>query len=70
MGFDEPIVQLDDGIYDFFQPGALLTEALGLLGIVPDVGVFELPLDLFETLALRIEVKDTPSERPRAPACL
>jgi hypothetical protein len=60
VGFDESVVELDDGIYNALQPGAILTQALGLFGIVPDLGVFELTLHLFETLALGIDVKDTP----------
>jgi hypothetical protein len=69
MGFHEPVVELDDGIYGALQPGALLAETLGLLGIVPDLGILQLALDFLEALALCIDVKDTPSERPRAPAC-
>jgi hypothetical protein len=68
-GLDEPIVELDDGVYDGLQPGTLFAEALGLFRVVPDVGILELALHLLETLTLHIQVKDTPSERPRAPAC-
>jgi hypothetical protein len=68
-GFDEAVIELDDGIYNAFQPGPLLAQALCTLWIVPDIGILELALDLLEPLALRIEVKDTPSERRHAPAC-
>jgi hypothetical protein len=64
----EAVVELDDGVYDALQPGPLLTESLRLFGIVPGIWTLELALDLFEPLALSIEVKDTPSGRQRVPA--
>jgi hypothetical protein len=42
---------------------ALAAEILGALGVGPDVRIFELAVDLFETLALRVEVKGTSAER-------
>jgi hypothetical protein len=36
---------------------------LGVLGVVPDAGVFQRPNDLFESRLLQIEVKDTPEVR-------
>ena len=32
MGFDEAVIEPDDGVYDAFQPGPLLAEALRALG--------------------------------------
>jgi hypothetical protein len=43
--------------------GALAAEILGALGVGPNVRIFELAVDLFETLALRVEVKGTSAER-------
>jgi hypothetical protein len=65
----ESVIQHADSVYDALQPGALFSEALRFLGIVPDIGVFQLAQNFLEALALRVDVKDTPSERPRAPAC-
>jgi len=52
---------------DAFQPpdrvlqvGALAPQALGTGRIVPDPGLFELPQDLGQALALPLVVKDTP----------
>jgi len=60
VGLAESVVELDDGIYNALQPGAVLAEALGLLRIIPDFGVLELTLHFFESFALGIDVKDTP----------
>ena len=40
--------------------GALPAQLLGTRGIVPDIGVFQLAADFFQTLGPGIEVKDTP----------
>ena len=40
--------------------GALAAEFLGALGLAPEFGLFEFPLDLGQTLLLGVEVKDTP----------
>jgi len=53
----------DDG----FELGALAPQALRALGIAPDVRILELAVDLFETLALRLEVKGTSAEQRCAP---
>jgi hypothetical protein len=37
-----------------------LTELLGTLGVVPDVGILELSQDLFEFFAFGVVVKGTP----------
>jgi hypothetical protein len=39
-------------------------ELLGALGIVPDLGIFERPVDFFEAYFLYIDVKDTSAVRP------
>ena len=69
MRLRESVIQRTDGVYDVLEPRAFLAEALRLLRVAPDVGILQLALDLLETLTLCIDVKDTPSERPRAPAC-
>jgi hypothetical protein len=56
----ESIVELDDGIYDSLQARSILAEALRLFRIALDIGVLELALHLLETLALDVDVKDTP----------
>jgi hypothetical protein len=50
------------------QLSALLTERLGTRLIAPDIRIFEVPIDLFETFLLAIEVKDTPSGPDLCPA--
>jgi hypothetical protein len=50
------------------QLSALLTESLGTRLIAPDIRIFEVPIDLFETFLLAIEVKDTPSGPDLCPA--
>jgi len=49
--------------YDGFETRAFLAQGLGSFGIIPDVRVFQLPVDLFEALFLVFIVKDTPSAR-------
>jgi hypothetical protein len=49
-----------------FQVRTFLTQGLGLVGVVPDVRVFQFPAYLFQAFALGIEVKDTPSGHPHA----
>jgi hypothetical protein len=44
-----------------FELGALATELLGTLGVLPDGRVFELAQDLGQPLALSFIVKGTPS---------
>ena len=53
-----PLIDTD---YHLFQLGALLPERLRPLRIVPDIGLFELALDLGQALRFAIVVKDTPS---------
>jgi hypothetical protein len=40
-------------------------EGLGVLRVVPDVRVFEFPVDFDQTQRLVVVVKDTPVARPR-----
>ncbi len=59
----ELAVDLDEGVDDRFQRFLFLAEVLGPLLVVPDVGVFQFGVDLFEFLRLHIEVKDTSEAR-------
>jgi hypothetical protein len=43
-----------------FESGALAAEFLRALGIVPNVGLFQLTLDLGQAMLFGLEVKDTP----------
>jgi hypothetical protein len=56
------LVKPDD---DLLQPGPLLAECLRALGLVPDVRLFQLALNLGQPFRLLIVVKDTSSTRPR-----
>jgi hypothetical protein len=62
-GFVEPRERVDDAR----ERSALLVQPLGALGIRPNVGSFELAIDLLEALALRVEVKDTSAKPGTAP---
>ena len=44
-----------------------LAEGLGTIGFVPDIGLFELALDLGQAFRLGVVVKDTPLTRSRVP---
>ncbi|OHC29536.1 MAG: hypothetical protein A3J71_03290 [Pseudomonadales bacterium RIFCSPHIGHO2_02_FULL_60_43] len=52
--------QIVDGFDDQRQRGALTAQALGIFGLVPDVGVFEFAVYFDQTIMLVIVVKDTP----------
>jgi hypothetical protein len=52
---------------NFFERGALTTKRLGLFGIVPDFGVFELAPDLGQAFGFALIVKGTPSALRSAP---
>jgi hypothetical protein len=43
------------------QARALAAQLLGLVGLVPDGGVFELAADFFQPLFLAVVLKETPS---------
>ncbi|OFS92543.1 hypothetical protein HMPREF3113_12175 [Stenotrophomonas sp. HMSC10F06] len=42
------------------QIGAFAAKVLGVLGVVPDIRVFQFPGYFFQTLFLGVVVKDTP----------
>ena len=42
------------------QLGAFATELLRLVGLLPDGGIFQLAIDLFETFLLGVVLKETP----------
>ena len=51
----------------FFQTGALFTQLLGTLRIIPYIGLFKLTIDFSQLFALAVIVKDTPSTHRYAP---
>jgi hypothetical protein len=53
-------IELADGLG---EPRALAVQLLRAVGLVPDLGILELALDLREPLGASIVVKDTPSGR-------
>ncbi len=55
--------QLVESYDNGFERGAFLSKRLGSLGVIPDVGLFELALNLGQALLLLIVVKDTPLTR-------
>ncbi len=59
-GAGQAVGHAADAVDDLLQRGALAAQRLGALGVVPDVGAFQLAVYFFETFDLGIEVKDTP----------
>ena len=51
----------------FFQTGALFTQLLGTLRIIPYIGLFKLTIDFGQLFALVIVVKGTPSTHRYVP---
>ncbi len=51
-----------DGGDHGFQRSALLAQRLSPLGLIPDIGLFQLGAYFFQTLFLGVIVKGTPSE--------
>jgi hypothetical protein len=51
-------VERDD---DLFELRALLSQRLRSFRVVPDIGLLEFALDLYEAFGLALVVKDTPS---------
>jgi len=49
-----------NAVYDLIKLLFFATEFLRLLGVIPDVGRFELAIDFFQAGSFDIEVKDTP----------
>jgi hypothetical protein len=56
----QAIVQIADAVDDLVQRRAFLAQLLGALGIVPDVGILQLPPYFFQAFILDVVVKDTP----------
>ena len=50
---------------DLLEPGALLAQSLCPLGVVPDVRLLQLALDLGQPFGVPVVVKDTSSTHPR-----
>jgi hypothetical protein len=64
----EQLVRIRDGfggVVELGELGAqactLAAEFLGLVGLVPDAGIFELATDFFQPLFLAVVLKETPS---------
>jgi hypothetical protein len=62
-GIGQLLVDIDQRQYDAFQQFLLLAQFLGALGVVPDLGIFEIAVQFFELRGLGIEVKDTSAVR-------
>jgi hypothetical protein len=60
-GVLQAVGDLVEGADDLLQAGALAPQLLGLVGRIPDRGVFELPAYLGEALALEVVLKGTSS---------
>jgi len=67
LGVGEIVVHVTEGEHDLFEASTLAAEFLGTLRIVPDVGLFQFAVYLFEAFALAGIVKDTPSGSRRGP---
>ncbi|EQM73537.1 hypothetical protein L686_04955 [Stutzerimonas stutzeri MF28] len=59
-GIGKAALEVIDGFDDLRQGGTLTAQVLGVLGLVPDVRVFEFAVYFDETIMLLIVVKDTP----------
>ena len=59
-GATQPIIQTADAVDDLVELGAFLAQLLGTFGVVPDIGIFQLPAYFLQALALGVVVKDTP----------
>jgi hypothetical protein len=62
-GIRQFLVDVDQRQYDAFQQFLFLAQFLGALGVVPDLGIFEIAVQFFELRCLGIEVKDTSAVR-------
>jgi len=60
------VFQAGDAVDVLLQAGALTAQGLRVLGVVPDIRVFQLPVYFFQALALGIVVKDTPEAKAAA----
>jgi len=63
------LAQLAEGVDHGLQRGALASQRLCALGVVPDLGVFEFALDLGQLFQFFSVVKGTPSASRNAVAC-
>ena len=70
VGIRQTIVQGANGVHHLLELGPFPAQFLGALRFIPYIRVFQLPLDLYQSLALGVVVKDTPSGRRRVPSCL
>ena len=59
-GAGQAVGQLADAVDDLLEQRALAAQGLRALGVVPDVGAFQLAVYFFETFDLGVVVKDTP----------
>lgn len=60
FGVIDATLQVFQSLDDIFQRGAFPAQRLRLIGITPDVRVFEFALDLGQAFSLTVVVKDTP----------
>jgi len=60
-------VQGVEHVHHVFQAFLFSAQVLGVLGVVPDVGVFEFGVDYVQALRFVIVVKDTSEELLPAP---
>ena len=54
------MIELIDNQDYFFEPDPVLAEFLRALGIIPDIGLFQLSIDFFQLFFAAGVVKDTP----------
>ena len=59
-----------DGLHYRFELCAFASKCLSAFGLVPDIGLFEFPVDFGQSIAAFSEVKGTPSRLRGALACL
>jgi hypothetical protein len=57
----QAFVQRADAVDGLVEQRAFAAQGLRACAVVPDVGVFQLAVDFFQTLVLGVVVKDTPS---------
>jgi hypothetical protein len=60
VGAGQAVLEVADAVDGLFEHGTLAAQGLRALGVVPDVRVLELPVDLFQALYAGVVVKDTP----------
>jgi len=67
-GAGQALLDVTDAVDRLVQQGTLAAQLLRVLGVVPDVRIFQLAVYFFQAFALGIVVKDTPGARPACPA--